>query len=95
MSRISVVLNWVNLDLPLVGLSWPLYIRGQVSRIRSSLIQFTMSVYDIISYFDYIYAWPYLTVPRGTKIMALNSNTLVSVRDFVASKVYKVSTMCV
>jgi hypothetical protein len=33
----------------------PLY-RWQVSRIRSGSIQITMSVYDIISYFDYIYA---------------------------------------
>jgi hypothetical protein len=38
---------------------WPLlalYIGGQVSRIQSGSIQITMSVYDINSYFDYIYA---------------------------------------
>jgi hypothetical protein len=55
-SRISVVLNWLNLNLSLAGPSWPLYIGGQVSRIRSGSIQITISVYDIISYFDYIYA---------------------------------------
>jgi hypothetical protein len=49
-SRVSVVLNWLNLNLSLAGLSWPLYIGGQVSRIRSGLIQITMFVYDITSY---------------------------------------------
>jgi hypothetical protein len=48
-SRISVVLNWLNLNLSLAGLSWPLYIGGQVSRIQSGSIQITMFVYDIIS----------------------------------------------
>jgi hypothetical protein len=76
--RISVVPNWLNLDLSLAGLSWPLYIGGQVSRIRSGSIQIIMSVYDVISYFDYIYAWSYLTGRRGTKIMGLNSYTLVT-----------------
>jgi hypothetical protein len=75
--RISVVLNWLNLNLSLASLSWPLYIGGQVSRIRSGLIQITMFVYDIISYFNYIYAWAHLMGPRGTKIMGLNSYTLV------------------
>jgi hypothetical protein len=80
--RISVVLNWLNLNLSLVGLSWPLYIGGQVSRNRSGSIQITMSVYDVISYFDYIYAWASLTGPRGTNIMGLISYTLViSPRD--------------
>jgi hypothetical protein len=51
-----VVLNRLNLNLSLAGLSWPLYIGGQVSRIRSDSIQITIFVYDIISYFDYIYA---------------------------------------
>jgi hypothetical protein len=64
-SRISVVLNWLNLNLSMVGLSWPLYIGGQVSRMQLGSIQITMSVYDIISYFDYIYAWAYLTGPGG------------------------------
>jgi hypothetical protein len=76
--RISVVLDWLSLNLSLVGLSWPLYIGGQVSRIRSGSIQITMSVYDVILYFDYIYTWPYLTGPRGTKIMDFISYTLVS-----------------
>jgi hypothetical protein len=40
----------------LTGLSWPLYIGGQVSRIRSGSIKITM-LYDIISYFDYAYSW--------------------------------------
>jgi hypothetical protein len=56
MSRISVVLNWLNLNLALAGLSWPLYIGGQVSRIRSGSIQITVFVYDAISYFNYICA---------------------------------------
>jgi hypothetical protein len=77
-SRISVVLNWLNLNLSLAGLSWPLYIGGQVSRVRSDSIQITMSVYDVFSYFDYIYAWAYLAGPGGTKIMGLNSYTLVT-----------------
>jgi hypothetical protein len=53
----KLIINWLNLNLSLVGLSWPLYIGGQVSRIRSGSIQITLSVYDIILYFDYIYAW--------------------------------------
>jgi hypothetical protein len=40
---------------PWHGLSWPLYIGGQVSRIRSGSIQITVYVYDINSYFDYVY----------------------------------------
>jgi hypothetical protein len=55
-SRISVVLNWLNLNLSLASLSWPIYIGGQVSWIRSGSIQIIMSIYDINSYFDYIYA---------------------------------------
>jgi hypothetical protein len=52
-------INWLNLNLnlSLAGLSCPLYIGGQVSRIRSGSIQITLSVYDIILYFSYIYAW--------------------------------------
>jgi hypothetical protein len=53
----KLIINWLNLNLSLVGLSWPLYIGGQVLRIRSGSIQITMSVYDINSYFDYIYIW--------------------------------------
>jgi hypothetical protein len=53
----KLVNNWLNLNLSLVGLSWPLYIGVQVSRIRSGSIQITMFVYDIISYFDYNYDW--------------------------------------
>jgi hypothetical protein len=65
--RISMVLNWLNLNLSLAGLSWPLYIGGQVSRIRSGSIQITVSVYDINSYFDYAYDWSYLNGPQGYK----------------------------
>jgi hypothetical protein len=54
--RISVVLNWLNLNLSLAGLFWPFYIGDQVSRNWLGSIQITMSVYDVISYFDYIYA---------------------------------------
>jgi hypothetical protein len=50
-------INWLNLNLSLGSLSRPLYIGGQVSRTRSGSIQITLSVYDIISNFDYIYAW--------------------------------------
>jgi hypothetical protein len=74
----KLVINWPNLYLSPAGLSWPLYIGGQVSRIRSGSIQIIVSVYHIISYFDYIYAWPKLLGPRGTKITGLNSYTLVS-----------------
>jgi hypothetical protein len=70
-------INWLNLNLSLAGLSWPLYIGGQVPRIRSGLIQIALSVYNIISYFDYFYAWAKLTDPRGTKITGLNGYTLV------------------
>jgi hypothetical protein len=66
-SRISVVLNWLNLNLSLSGLSWPLYIGGQVSRIRSGSIQIIVSVCDINSYFDYAYDWAYLNEPQGYK----------------------------
>jgi hypothetical protein len=52
----KLVINWLNLNLSLAGLSWPLYIGGQVSRIRPGSIQITMSIYNIISYFNYIYA---------------------------------------
>jgi hypothetical protein len=53
----KLVINRLNLNLSLAGLSWPLCKGGQVSRIRSGSIQIIMLVYDIISYFDYIYAW--------------------------------------
>jgi hypothetical protein len=66
-SRISVVLNWLNLNLSLSGLSWPLYIGVQVSRIQPGSIQITVSVYDINSYFDYAYDWAYLNGPQGYK----------------------------
>jgi hypothetical protein len=66
-SRISVVLNWLNLNLSLAGLSWPLYIGGQVLRIRSGSIQITVPVYDINSYFNYVYAGAYLNGPQEYK----------------------------
>jgi hypothetical protein len=53
----KLMINWLNLNMSLAGLFWPLYIGGQVSRIRSGSIQITLYVYNIISYFDYIYAW--------------------------------------
>jgi hypothetical protein len=65
--RISMVFNWLNLNLSLAGLSWPLYIGGQVSRIRSGLIQITVSIYNIISYFNYVYDWAKLNGPQGYK----------------------------
>jgi hypothetical protein len=66
----KLVNNWLNLNLSLAGLSWPLYIGGQVSRIRSGSIQITIFVYDIISYFDYDYAWTYFLLdyyPNGSQ----------------------------
>jgi hypothetical protein len=62
-----MVLNWLNLNLSLAGLSWPLYIGGQISRIRSGSIQITVFVYDVNSYFDYVYNWAYLDGPQGYK----------------------------
>jgi hypothetical protein len=38
----KLVDNWLNLNLSLAGLSWPLYIGGQVSRIWSGSIQITI-----------------------------------------------------
>jgi hypothetical protein len=51
----KLVDNWLNLNLSLAGLSWPLYIGGQISRIRPGSIQIIMFVYDIISYLGYSY----------------------------------------
>jgi hypothetical protein len=45
----------------LASLSWPLYIGGPVS------IQITVSIYEVISYFDYIYDFAYLNGPQGYK----------------------------
>jgi hypothetical protein len=53
----KLVINWLNPNLILVGPSWPLYIGGQVSRFQSGSIQIIISVYDINSYFDYVYTW--------------------------------------
>jgi hypothetical protein len=52
----KLVISCLNLNLSLAGLSWPLYIGGQVLRIWSGLIQITVFVYDIVLYFDYNYA---------------------------------------
>jgi hypothetical protein len=38
----KLVTNWLNLNLSLAGLTWPLYIGGQVSKIRSGSIKITM-----------------------------------------------------
>jgi hypothetical protein len=56
-SRINVVVNLAYSQSVLVGLSWLLYIGGQVSRNRSGSIHITVSVYDIDSYFNYDYTW--------------------------------------
>jgi hypothetical protein len=64
----KLVLNSLNLNLYLAGPSWPLYIGGQVSRIRLGSIQNTLSVYDINLYFNYIYIWAKLSLsynPNG------------------------------
>jgi hypothetical protein len=60
----------LTLNLSLAGLSWPLYIGGQVSRNRLGSIHITVSVYDMDSYFDYDYSGPNLTGLRGTQIMS-------------------------
>jgi hypothetical protein len=65
----KLVDNWLNLNLPLVGLSWPLYIGGQVSRNRSGSIQITMFVYDIISYFNYNYTWALFLFKRASGVL--------------------------
>jgi hypothetical protein len=49
----KLVDNSLNLNLSLVGLSCPLYIGGQVPRIRSGSIQITM----LYMYFYYSYVW--------------------------------------
>jgi hypothetical protein len=44
--------TWLDFNLSLTVLSWPLYIGGQVSRIGWDPIQITISTYDMNSYFD-------------------------------------------
>jgi hypothetical protein len=76
--------NWLNLNLSLAGLSWPIYIGGQVLRIRLGLIQITIpfTIWSCIlnvtvpgpSFHRLLPEW----APRGTKIAGLGSNTLVS-----------------
>jgi hypothetical protein len=48
----------LDLDVSLADLSWPPFIGGQVSRIRSGSIQISLYKidYNTISYFDYDYA---------------------------------------
>jgi hypothetical protein len=80
----KLVDNWLNLNLSLAGLSWPLYIGGQVSRIWSGSIQITM-MYTIWSRISIItmsgpnFYWAITrTCPRDTKITSLGSYTHVS-----------------
>jgi hypothetical protein len=68
----------LNLNLSLTGLSWPLYIGGQVLRNRSGSIHITMPVYDTDSYFDYDYSRANLAGLRGTQVTGFISYTLVS-----------------
>jgi hypothetical protein len=76
----KLVVNWLNLNLSLAGLSWPLFIGGQVLRNRSG---YNVD-YNMISYSDYDYTWAYLssattqTGPRSTKITGLDSYTHTS-----------------
>jgi hypothetical protein len=56
-SRVNVVVDLLTFNLSLTGLSWPLYIGGQVSRNRLGPIRITTSVYDMNLYFDYDYSW--------------------------------------
>jgi hypothetical protein len=49
--------TWLTFNMSLTGLSWPLYIGGQVSRNQRGPIHITTSVYDKNSYFDYDYTW--------------------------------------
>jgi hypothetical protein len=39
-------INWLNFDVPLAGLSWPLFIGGQVSRILPGSIQISLHEMD-------------------------------------------------
>jgi hypothetical protein len=52
----------VNLDVSLSGLSWPLFIGGEVSRIQSGSIQISLykTDFNMILYFDYDYALTYI-----------------------------------
>jgi hypothetical protein len=45
-------ITWLAFNLSHTVPSWPLYIGGQVSRIRWDPIQITTSIYDMNSYFD-------------------------------------------
>jgi hypothetical protein len=55
-SRINMVIN-LAYSQSVTGLSWSLYIGGQVSRNRSGPIHITISIYDMDSYSDYDYTW--------------------------------------
>jgi hypothetical protein len=44
--------TWLAFNMSHTVPSWPLYIGGQVSRIRWDPIQITISTYDTNSYFD-------------------------------------------
>jgi hypothetical protein len=86
--RQSLVLR-LNLDVSLASLSWPLFIGGQVSRIRSGSIQtcriwrFTYQFpYSNTIHFDFypgpIFIWAFTRIHlRGINIMGLGSHTLV------------------
>jgi hypothetical protein len=79
----------LNLDVSLADLSWPLFIGGQVSRLRSGSIQIT---YVGLHYdFDFqlqlhfglylgpIFLWAFTrTDHRGANTTSLGSHTLVS-----------------
>jgi hypothetical protein len=80
----KLVDNWLNLNLSLAGLSWPLYIGSQVSMIRSGSIklQCLYMISSRISTIAMIGHNSHWTITRtgckGTKIMGLSSYTLVS-----------------
>jgi hypothetical protein len=65
----KLVDNWLDLNMSLASLSWPLYIGGQVSRNHSGSMQITMFVYDTISYFDYNYIWAYFLPEQALGVL--------------------------
>jgi hypothetical protein len=86
----QILVFQLNLNVSLVGLSWPLFIDGQVSRNRSGSIlirriwRFTYQFpYSNTIYFGFylgpMFLWAFTRIHlRGTNAMGLGSHTLVS-----------------
>jgi hypothetical protein len=86
---IQSLVFWLNLDVSLAGLSWPLFIGGQVSRNRSCSIQnhrigrFTYqfpysNTIHLDSYLGPMFLWAFTRIHlRGTNTTGLGSHTLI------------------